>query len=92
MASSGWTFGIAGRRYFTFSRLRYRLLLLVVLAVLPVLALIVSTAWEQRRLAADSAREDALRLARLASSNHERLIEGARPLLILLAPPPLLRL
>ena len=85
MASSGWVFGVPGRRYFAFSRLRYRLLLLVVLAVLPVLALIVSTAWEQRRLAADNVREDALRLARLASSNHERLIEGARPLLILLA-------
>lgn len=85
MASSGWKFGIPGRRYFAFSRLRYRLLLLVVLAVLPVLALIVSTAWEQRRLAADNVREDALRLVRLASSNHERLIEGARPLLILLA-------
>ena len=76
---------IAGKPYFSFSRLRYRLLLLVLLAVLPALVLIVSTAWEQRRLAADSAREDALRLVRLASSNHERLIEGARPLLVLLS-------
>ena len=74
-----------GKPYLSFSRLRYRLLLLVLLAVLPALALIISTAWEQRRLSAENAREDALRLVRLASSNHERLIEGARPLLILLA-------
>jgi signal transduction histidine kinase/ActR/RegA family two-component response regulator/HAMP domain-containing protein len=86
-AVSGWD-GAAHRPaagWFGFSRLRYRLLLLVLLAVLPALALIVSTAWEQRRLAARDAHESALRLARLASTNHERLIEGARPLLIVLA-------
>jgi len=77
-----WT---TGRPYLTFSRLRYRLLFLVLLAVLPALALILSTAWEQRRLAVQGAQEDALRLARLASSNQERLIEAARPLLILLS-------
>jgi diguanylate cyclase (GGDEF)-like protein len=75
--------GGAGR--FGFSHLRYRLLLLVLLAVLPALTLIVSTAWEQRRLAARGAQEDALRLARLASTNQERLIEGTRPLLVVLA-------
>jgi diguanylate cyclase (GGDEF)-like protein len=53
--------------------------------VLPALVLIVSTAWEQRRLAARGAQEDALRFARLASTNQERLIEGTRPLLIVLA-------
>ena len=68
-----------------FSRLRYRLLLLVLLAVLPALVLMLSTAWEQRRSAARGAQEDALRLARLASSNQERLIEGARPLLVVLS-------
>jgi len=31
------------------SSLRYRLLLLVLLAVLPALALILSTAWEQQK-------------------------------------------
>lgn len=72
-------------RRHVFSRLRYRLLLLVVLAALPALGLIVSTAWEQRRLAATGAQEEAFRLARLASTHHERLIEGARPLLTVLA-------
>ncbi len=67
------------------SSLRYRLLLLVLLAALPALGLIVSTAWEQRRQAALNAQEDGLRLARLAASTHERLVEGARSLLIGLA-------
>ena len=70
---------------FALSSLRYRLLLLVLLAVLPALALILSTSWEQQRQAAVGAQEDALRLARLAASDHERLIEGARSLLTGLA-------
>jgi diguanylate cyclase (GGDEF)-like protein len=70
---------------FGFSSLRYRLLLLVLLAVLPALVLVVSTAWEQRRLAAASAQDDALRFARLAATTHERLIESARSLLVGLA-------
>ncbi len=85
MSTVRWTAKIPGRPYLAFSRLRYRLLFLVLLASLPALVLIVSTAWEQRRLAASGAQDDALRLARLASSNQERLIEGARPLLVLLA-------
>ncbi|HEV8441179.1 MAG TPA: diguanylate cyclase [Methylomirabilota bacterium] len=67
------------------SSLRYRLLLLVLLAVLPALGLIISTALEQRRQAAVGAQDDALRLARLAAGDQERLIEGARSLLIGLA-------
>ena len=67
------------------SSLRSRLLLLVLLALLPALVLILITAWEQRQLAAVDAQESALRLARVAASNQERLIEGARSLLIVLA-------
>jgi diguanylate cyclase (GGDEF)-like protein len=70
---------------FRLSSLRYRLLLLVLLAVLPALALILSTAWEQKRQAAVGAQEDALRLARLVATDHERLIEGTRSLLTGLA-------
>ena len=64
------------------SSLRSRLLLLVLLALVPALALILVTAWEHRQLAATEAEEEALRLARLAASNQERVIEGARSLLI----------
>jgi hypothetical protein len=55
------------------------------LTALPALALILSTAWEQRRQAIIGASDDALRLARLAASDHARLVEGARSLLIGLA-------
>jgi diguanylate cyclase (GGDEF)-like protein len=68
-----------------FSSLRYRLLLLVLLAVLPALALILSTAWEQRRQSLQGALDDALRLARESASDNQRLIEGARSLLTGLA-------
>ena len=64
------------------SSLRSRLLLLVLLALLPAFVLILVTAWEQRQLAAMEAQESALRVARAAASNQERLIEGARSLLI----------
>ena len=67
------------------SSLRSRLLLLVLLALFPALVLILITAWEQRQLAAVDAQESALRMARVAASNQERLIEGARSLLIGLA-------
>ncbi|HKZ07177.1 MAG TPA: diguanylate cyclase [Methylomirabilota bacterium] len=70
------------------SSLRSRLLLLVLLALLPALALILVTAWEQRQLAAIDAQESALRVARVAASNQERLIEGARSLLIGIAQAP----
>ncbi len=69
----------------TFSRLRYRLLLLVVLAALPALALLFATDWEHQRLSAREAQGYALRLARLAAEHQQRLIEGTRPLLLLLA-------
>lgn len=65
--------------------LRQRLLLLVLVAVLPVVGLVLTTAWEQRRLAAESAGEDARWVVRLASGTHERLVEGARSLLVGLA-------
>src|SRR5262245_5127510 len=69
----------------TFRSLRHSLLLLVLLTALPALALILSTAWEQRRQAIMNASDDALRLARLAAGDHARLVEGARSLLIGLA-------
>src|SRR5262245_28850356 len=69
----------------TFRSLRHSLLLLVLLTALPALALILSTALEQRRQAIMAASDDALRLARLAAGDHARLVEGARSLLIGLA-------
>lgn len=67
------------------SSLRVRLLLLVLLAVLPALGLIVYSALEQRRLGTEAAQFEAKRLVRTTSSMNERLIEGARQLLITLS-------
>lgn len=69
---------------FNFSGIRFRLLLLVVLAVLPAFALTVYTASEQREQANSIARREALGLVRMASGEQEELISGARQLLELM--------
>ena len=83
---------LTGNRYtmasmprFSFSSLRLRLVFLVLLAVIPALGLMLYTNLEQRRLATVQAQEDAQRLARLAATQQQQLIEGARQLLIALA-------
>ncbi|MBC8448849.1 MAG: HAMP domain-containing protein [Chloroflexi bacterium] len=74
-----------------FFSLRFRLILLVLLAVLPALGLMLYTGLEQRRLAAADAQEEALRLAQLAANDHERLIEQARQFLAALVQLPAVR-
>ena len=59
--------------------------MLVLVGLLPALALTYYTAAEQRRGAAIKVQEDALRVARLASAGQERMIEGARQLLVMMA-------
>jgi len=76
---------------FSFSSLRVRLLLLVLLAVIPALGLILYTASEQRRSAAAEAKDSALRLARSFSSSQDELIESARQLLTALTQIPAVR-
>lgn len=68
-----------------FSSLRLRLLLLVFLAILPAFALIVMTAFEQRRLGADAAKDEAVQLVRLGALEQTRVFDGARQLLTSLA-------
>ena len=65
--------------------LRTRLVLLVLIGGLPSLGLTFYTAAEQRKRAAADVQQDALRVARLASAGQERLIEGARQLLVMMA-------
>src|SRR4051812_15309128 len=73
------------RRIPGLARLRTRLLLLVMLALLPVLVLVVYTAAQQRSAAIAEARAAALRLVRMAGSDQKQHIEAARQLLITLA-------
>ncbi len=78
-------------RRFSFSSLRVRLLLLVLLAVVPALGLIIYTGAETRRTASMEAQANALRLAQSVSSTQDDLFEGARQLLIALAQLPEVR-
>src|SRR5919106_4039102 len=68
-----------------FSSLRVRLLLLVLLAVIPALGLTLYTNLEEREVRKALVYEHAMRLSRLVSADHERLIEDARKLLAALA-------
>lgn len=74
-----------------FSSLRVRLLIVVLLSALPALGLILYSGMEQRRLTAEEAKINALRLTRLAANNQEALIEGAHQLLLALSQLPQIR-
>lgn len=65
--------------------LRFRLLILVLLAVVPMLALLLHSYSQQVQAATADAQANALRLARLAANDQDRLTEGARQLLVVLA-------
>src|SRR5215470_15050377 len=75
----------------SFASLRARLLLLVLLAVIPALVLTVYTNLEERQLRKAQVQEQAMRVSRLVSADHERLIEDARQLVVSLARLPAVR-
>lgn len=68
-----------------FSGLRFRLLALMFLALVPVVGLTLYAAGEVRRLQANQVQENLLQLARLAANEQKRLIEGTHYLLIAMA-------
>ena len=74
-----------------FFSIRFRLMVLVLLALVPALGLTFYTGLEQRRIAATQAKEEARRLARLVSSNQSQLVQGANHLLYTLAQLPQVR-
>src|SRR5919108_4115547 len=65
--------------------LRLRLWLLVLLAFMPAVGLMFYTAAEQRQHAVKEVKDQALRMAQIASSDQERRIDGTRYLLTALA-------
>lgn len=71
--------------------LRFRTLLLVLLAVIPALLLMAWSARQQRQAAAEQARLNALRMARLAASDAQGKIGAARQLLTAIARLPIVR-
>jgi signal transduction histidine kinase len=66
---------------FSLTSLRFRLVLLVLLATIPALGLILYTASEQRQRAVLEVQDNALRLTHLVSSAQESQIESSRTLL-----------
>lgn len=76
---------------FSLSRLRTRLVLLVIVAVLPALGVILYNDVEQRRFAARQAQEDALRFAQLAAAAQTQWIQSTHQLLLVLAQLPAVR-
>ena len=64
-----------------FSSLRFRLLLLVGLAILPALVLAAYTGLEQQQVAATQVQANAMRLARLAANDQKRPIADTRQLM-----------
>jgi PAS domain S-box-containing protein len=74
-----------------FYSLRARLILLVLLALLPVLAILVYNAAENRDREAARVRAEVAALSRLAASQQEQVIESARQVLISLAQLPEVR-
>ncbi len=73
---------------FPFASLRARLLVLVLLTLLPVLTIFAYTGLEQRREAANDAREHAELLARLVANDYRRFLDEGRQRLALLATVP----
>lgn len=74
-----------------FTTLRFRLILLVFLAILPALGLILYAGLEHRRLAANEARKDVLDMVHHASAYQERVVEGARQMLSTLSELPMVQ-
>ncbi|MFB2919036.1 PAS domain S-box protein [Aerosakkonema funiforme] len=68
-----------------FASLRFRLILLVFLAVVPTFGLTLYTYWKERQQALAAARKDALQLTELASKIQEQSIEVTRQVLTTLA-------
>src|SRR4051812_15286245 len=75
----------------SFSSLRVRLALVVLLAVLPALGLMLYTAAEQRRLDAVQAQTDAQRQATVVAADQSEQVVAARQLLTLLGRLPAMR-
>ncbi|MCL1979547.1 MAG: ATP-binding protein [Proteobacteria bacterium] len=71
--------------YFLFGSIRKTLIVLVLLAVLPALAILLFTGWELNRQVVHEAENYALRQVQAMAAHHERVVDNARLLLMALA-------
>lgn len=72
-------------RLFIFGSIRRTLIILVLLAVLPALAILLYSGWELRNRVVLDAENYALRQVQAMAAHHERVVENARLLLMALA-------
>jgi len=70
---------------FLLKSLRFRLLMLVLVAVIPAWGVIAYTASEQRRMAVVEIQRQVLRLAKFSAREEEQVLQGSRQILIALA-------
>ena len=74
-----------------FRSLRFRLLLIVLLALTPAFGLALYNASQQRHLVQNQVQEDALDIAQSLANHQNELVEGARQMLFVLAQLPVIR-
>ena len=72
-------------KHFSFSNLRIRLVILILLAVVPAMAVMLYTASEQRAQDAAAIQENVQRLAKIEAREESQLLEGSRQILVALA-------
>ena len=72
-------------RFFLFGSIRKSLIVLVLLAVLPALAIMLYTGHELRGEVVDNAKDYALQQVRAMAAHHQRVVDNARLLLMTLA-------
>ena len=71
--------------------LRFRLGMLVVFATIPAILLILYSGWQNRQQAARDAQDQALTLARIASIQHQHIIDETYRMLLGLSEVPAIR-
>lgn len=71
--------------------MRFRLLLIVLLALVPAFGLAIYNASEQQKIVEQQVQEDALAIAQSLANHQKELVEGARQLLFVLAQLPVIR-
>lgn len=71
--------------------MRFRLLLIVLLAIVPAFGLAIYNASEQQKIVEDQVQEDALAIAQSLANHQKELVEGARQMLFVLAQLPVIR-
>ncbi|MCL2789192.1 MAG: ATP-binding protein [Desulfobulbus sp.] len=72
-------------QFFLFGSIRKSLIVLVLLAVLPSLAILLYTGWELRSQRVQEAESYAMRQVQAMAAHHERVVDNARLLLMALA-------